>query len=1031
LSDEKDTAGRASHIFSSLLMLLAIIFVLSYLRFFLNSLNAEKIKGKILIVISGVIVVRVILLISGIPDSHFYLFDPYLYATPFSPTLGDLAINTIVFTFLAYIIYKHVKIPEKLLATQFNRNAWIGILNALFIAFLIYAYSQSKGIITHSSINTIPANISEITFPVILIYLIFAANYLSVFLVGIFAFRTLSGEKKYKLIINYVSFFLVVIVIGFLFQFNIDTYTIIFGLLLYPLIGLTNNQIKQNAFFSSLVIFLLLFSAYILVFTVKFTSEKEKQKSKSFAISLSNEHDPIAEYLLEDISEKIVADTDMIRMFFREKFDGVKLYKHISDKYFSGYLKKYNTRITVCTPVDSILLENPDFTWIPCYPYFESYTNDFGIQIPTTSFYYIDNFTGLINYLGWIKYTEPGNAEISLFIEMESKLTTSSLGYPELLLDAQLQNINGDFEKSYAKYHKGHLVSQMGKYDYSLRSNNFEKETDEEFYTIKRNNYNHLVYKPDKQSTIVVSEKAVSALDMIVLFSYIFIFYYLILLIAIFLLVSHYRQMSFRDNLRNKIQFMVISVLLVSLVLIAGSTTWFNIRKYNQTQTRNIKEKIQSVYVELDHKLSFEQNLTKNWTSEKYESLSQLLIKFSDVFYTDINLYDPKGDLLATSRPEIFNLGLQNEKIDPVAYFNLHEEQLAKFIHRENINKLSYLSAYVPFVNAEGKLLAYLNLPYFTKQKELQDDITTITVAIINIYVLLILLTIIVVVVIADQITKPLELIQARFRGLALGGKYEKIKYSRQDEIGKLVGEYNNMVVELERSVELLARSERESAWREMAKQVAHEIKNPLTPMRLSVQQLKRAWDDKKENFDGYLQRVTDLLIEQIDNLSAIASEFSNFAKMPDAKIETVELSPVLAKAVSLFDNENVKINTSLCEEKLFVKADSEQLSRVFINIIKNGIQAIPDEDEGIINIKLIRKKSDAIIEISDNGKGIPEEIKPKMFSPNFTTKTSGMGLGLAIVKNILEQIGSKIEFDTKIGVGTTFKLYIPIAEIK
>jgi signal transduction histidine kinase len=462
--------------------------------------------------------------------------------------------------------------------------------------------------------------------------------------------------------------------------------------------------------------------------------------------------------------------------------------------------------------------------------------------------------------------------------------------------------------------------------------------------------------------------------------------------------------------------------------MIAGSTIWFNIRKYNETQLAHLKEKMQSVYLELDRRLARENVLNWQWKSTRYDNLDQLLTRISDLFYCDINLYSIDGNLLATSRPEIFQLGLQSDKMEPHAYAKIHDEQLAFFVHKESINKLNYQSAYTPLTNYDGNLIAYINIPYFTRQKELQEDITTLTIAILNIYVLLILLTIIVAVFISDQITKPLEMLQARFRLFKLGGKYEQIGYNREDEIGRLVEEYNKMVIELERSVELLAKSERESAWREMAKQVAHEIKNPLTPMRLSVQQLQRAWDDGKEDFEHYLKRVCKTLVEQIDNLSSIASEFSNFAKMPSMKMSVTDIGEILSKAVELFHGtENVEIELQKTDKQLNVMADAEQLNRVFINIIKNGIQSIPEEKAGKIAVILYNKENTAIIEIRDNGKGIPDDVKQKMFMPNFTTKSSGMGLGLAIVQNILDQINGKITYKTRVGTGTTFIISLPL----
>jgi two-component system nitrogen regulation sensor histidine kinase NtrY len=226
----------------------------------------------------------------------------------------------------------------------------------------------------------------------------------------------------------------------------------------------------------------------------------------------------------------------------------------------------------------------------------------------------------------------------------------------------------------------------------------------------------------------------------------------------------------------------------------------------------------------------------------------------------------------------------------------------------------------------------------------------------------------------------------------------------------------------------MLSRSERESAWREMAKQIAHEIKNPLTPMRLSVQHLLRSWKDNKENFDEYLEKVTRTLIEQIDNLSFIASEFSNFAKMPKAFNEEINIVEKIRSTLTLFANtENVDFIFEHESEHIMVYADKEQLSRVFINLLKNAIQAIPDARQGKVGISLVLNGKMVRVSITDNGKGIPEELQNKLFTPSFTTKSSGMGLGLSIVKNIIESFGGNITFKTKVNHGTTFIFELPV----
>jgi len=236
------------------------------------------------------------------------------------------------------------------------------------------------------------------------------------------------------------------------------------------------------------------------------------------------------------------------------------------------------------------------------------------------------------------------------------------------------------------------------------------------------------------------------------------------------------------------------------------------------------------------------------------------------------------------------------------------------------------------------------------------------------------------------------------------------------------------MLKEIAKSAELLGKSQRESAWREMAKQIAHEIKNPLTPMKLSIQHLNKAWENKDENYSVLHQKVTVTLIEQIDSLSTIAAEFSNFALMPKTKNEVVNLSEKIQHFTELFKNVPQKIEIDLnknTDVKVF--ADKEQLSRVFNNLINNAIQAISEEKDGFISIVLNIKDNSAIVSIKDNGSGISEELKDKIFEPNFTTKTSGMGLGLAMVKKIIEDANGKVWFETKINVGTTFYIELPL----
>ena len=290
------------------------------------------------------------------------------------------------------------------------------------------------------------------------------------------------------------------------------------------------------------------------------------------------------------------------------------------------------------------------------------------------------------------------------------------------------------------------------------------------------------------------------------------------------------------------------------------------------------------------------------------------------------------------------------------------------------------------------------------------------------------LVILLVSVILADRITQPLRMIQNRIAQVSLSEKNEMIHYNRSDEIRGLVEEYNYMVKELERSAGLLAQSERESAWREMAKQIAHEIKNPLTPMKLNVQHLQRTIEAGKDDPD-MVDRISATLIEQIDSLSAIANEFSDFAKMPRARNARVNLVTKLKSLLQLFETtDKVRITLDLGDSKrVEVIADKEQLMRVLINLVKNGMQSIPEGRDGVILIKLeTPEEGKALITVSDNGKGIKEEFRDKLFRPNFTTKSGGMGMGLAISHNIIRSLGGRIWYDTILNVGTTFYIELP-----
>ena len=984
----------------------------------------------ILIVITLVVLIRYLLLKFNFPPitSFSELFNPdYFSSSKWISSLGDLLLHSVFLVFIIYIVYKNFKL--KLINKKgFDIVFYISVFSLLLYFSLIIFLFQC--LVYDSKISFEFYKILNITRFSLLGFIIITLLFVSLILISDKLISLFIHQLNYKqFIIRFLVSSVIFSVIWSFYNSIFAIYSILFLILLFLLI-LRIRYIFKKYSFTSLVAISLIISLFTLVFIEMNIALKIRKESKVIAVNLANERDPIGELILEQVYNKIKTDT-FIFSFFNSPFDNTdKLFNYLSTNFFTGYLKKYDFQLTICDSTQDLLIENTN-ELLPCYGFFNNMISETGIKIPNSNFYHIDNKNGRISYLGVITFDSTFyNTELSIFVSLDSRLVGEQLGYPELLLEEVFNQPEYLKKYSYAKYNNGQLITQSGNFPYSLVCQFACEMVDSAsvFTYFKKDNNNHLVYKADDENIIILSYPRVSFINVLLSFTYIFVLYFILLLLII--LLSKRRRdilyISLQNDFKNRIKFSIISVLILSFIVMGGGTIYYSKVQYEKNHFENLKEKLQSVLIELEHKIGYEKSLDETWTNY----LTGLLRKFSNVFYTDIHLYNFDGYLLASSRPEIFENNLMSPRMNTNAYYHLIINREARFIHREDIGKQTYYSAYVPLKNMENDLLAYLNLPYFTKQNELSEEIYTLIVAIVNIYTLLISISILIAIFVSNQITRPLRLIQEKFRKVGLKYSNEQIDYKSNDEIGGLIKEYNRMVTELTESAEKLARTEREIAWREMAKQIAHEIKNPLTPMKLSIQHLQRAWDDKVENWDEYLDKVSKTLIEQIDHLTFIATEFSNFAKMPKANNTKVNVIDKINNCLVLFSNyTNIDFKLDYNkDQEIFVFADKEHLIRVFTNLIKNSIQSIDAiKQQGKIEINVIKEKTNVLITIKDNGKGIPDDLKPKLFQPSFTTKSSGMGLGLAIVKNIINNIGGKIWFETKEGDGTSFNVKLPL----
>lgn len=943
------------------------------------------------------------------------------------PSLGHLFILSILFADISSAFYRYSS--EKIKGEENMSKLFLGFTGSLLpgTVMVILIHQLLLALLGHTNINFEGYRVAELSFLSVvgigsLFFLFFAA--------GIYMLKNLIVYRNLKILpfLLAVGINLLIFVDAGLFGVSTGWLPALFFLLLILLLRI--YSIGVISLFNLSTIFSILVSIYVTFYISTISLENEQDNLKVMAVTYATEHDPVAEYLLLDLDEALKEDT-ILQMMMTQKTFGNRETEQVSayliENYLGSYWTNYDISMVVCDENSSLRVNQADVIVSDCFRFFEEKAIIEGELITGTNFHFLDNNSGRPYYMGTFYYTIPGGGTNGLFIELLSFVNAFREGYPELLTDQKFLRTTGTKDYSFAKYMNGVLVLNTGDFRYWTSDRDFKGESGS-YFSFERDGFSHLLYRTG-DTTVILSRPIIPFLNTIVSFAWVFVF----LLASTSVLSMLYRRLPGRNilkfNFRQRLQGAFMIVILLSLIGTASGAIWLSFEQYQSKHYDNLREKASSVNIELEHKLASEDRIDDGWSDGNYQSLDELLVKFSNVFYTDINLYDRSGMLLATSRPEMFVRDLTSIRMDKMAHLTISQMTENEYIAWEKTGDLDYLSIYIPFFNERNELMAYLNLPYFSMQSALSTEMSNLIVAVINFSLLLILATMSLAVLLSDRITAPIRMIGDVLSSVKLGKKSERLNYKADDEIGDLVRHYNSMIEELEESARKLSASEREFAWREMARQIAHEIKNPLTPMKLNIQQLEKAWKDGKPVFGKKLEKFTVNQIEYIDNLSSIATAFSNFARLPNANPVHIDIVEQLKTTLELFRNSgNISFRVSSpASGSVFVNADREQMNSIFSNLIKNSIQAIPSDREGIIKLVIRVERDRVIITISDNGLGIPEEVRQRLFTPYFTTKSSGSGLGLGIVKRFVEGMGGEISFVSETQNGTTFTISLPV----
>lgn len=477
-------------------------------------------------------------------------------------------------------------------------------------------------------------------------------------------------------------------------------------------------------------------------------------------------------------------------------------------------------------------------------------------------------------------------------------------------------------------------------------------------------------------------------------------------------------------SLRVRIFLSMIVVIIVSSILLASISIIQFKNEAKEYHQERLERKENAVREHINYLLS---TTTYPLTTENLDLIFKDKIhELAHIHNIEINIYDLDGKLLKSSK-ESFSVDKVSPPI-PKYILKLVRSSIEKrYVDIKTINGIKNRSSFTQIKDDKFKPLGVLNLPYLEDDGFYEKELSSFLIRLGQVYSFMLIVAFALAYFLSAYITKSLKTISDKLNETRLNQKNEKILLSASSkEINLLINGYNQMVDELEKSAIKLAQSEREEAWREMAKQVAHEIKNPLTPMRLTVQSFQRRFNPEDADIKQKMNDYSETLIQQIDTMSAVASAFSNFASMPAQQNETLNVVEVVELALDIFNENHVVFESDAAE--IISIVDRTQLIRIITNLVKNAIQSIPEEQENkIISVSVKKEGNNVLIIVEDNGIGIKEEDINRIFEPKFTTKSSGMGLGLGIIKNIIENYKGSISFDTEYGKGTRFTVSLPI----
>ena len=913
------------------------------------------------------------------------LFSPNVYASDYwNSSLGVVLLQAALIFLSSFLMFRNA---NKFLAYTANKKIKSLLWLVPWIWFLLLwpLSSVFHDLILNSVISIEVQNIysiNRISFAILILIVgsIFSFILFSNLILEAYG-KNLPVSKRIKLV-----YFLGVGVLFLIFWLTgvqrFANLLVISSSLIYVLsyLRFSNSFLFKNQVSKAFVI--LLFSSTLTGFyTEDYSHEKGIQQAETRAGLFGDDRDYVAEYTFTDVHCRVTEDPIVKSALTGDKNLLNRLESRLSALYFRGYLGRYDVELGVYNQ-DSTAMLVKDSTQLS---EILKYEGNLVFETSDIYLYFIESNSGTYYYDALVPVTEDTNTIGYLRFKMLPRLYTQTAVYPELLLGNAIRNQVNLKGANYAVYKDSTLYKYEGDFSFPKKYTFNPIDSIGQSKVQKSKAFSYVVYRTKRNKYVVVPVAKPGFLHYVSRVASMFALLALFWILGLILKTITSYVVSKKNNdfsywsFSDRLNFLMILILVVSFVSVAFVISLY----FNEQYSKNHKELLLKKHKEVINILQEKCRLSNQNVSSpnRNEFFKYLIPALADEKEIDINVFDPNGKLLISSRPSIFEKNLIGLYMNPEAFIEIKKADY-RILLKEAIGSLKFLSVYEAIYDEEGNVLAIIQIPFFSQAENLQKDISRFLVALINVFIPILMLSVFISLLISNSVTEPIVRVGNKLSSFRLGKKNERIEWNRKDEIGILVEEYNALIEKLENSAMSLAKSEREGAWKEMAKQIAHEIKNPLTPMKLSIQLLKKATEEGRGDTKELIQRTSVTLIEQIDHLSEIATAFSNFAKMPEPELAKINLIQAMNASVNLFKENEQQVSILLKSEvtEAFVLADDTQLLSVFNNILQNAIQAIPEHTNGEVIVQLLELNNEYCIQFIDNGQGIPEEIQRKDF---------------------------------------------------